>query len=115
MRTILIVIFTMVILVMLVATVQASLDSNVLTALEELWPDPWFRATLADAYFGFLTFYLWVAYKERTALRRSLWFVLIMALGNIAMAIYMLIQLYRLPEGAGIERLLLRNESATAS
>ena len=49
MRTILIVIFTMVILVMLVATVQASLDSNVLTALEELWPDPWFRATLADA------------------------------------------------------------------
>jgi hypothetical protein len=99
---------------MLVVTIRASLDRSVFDA-GEVVRDPWGLATLVDAYFGFLTFYLWVAYKERTALRRSLWFVLIMALGNIAMAIYMLIQLYRLPEGAGIERLLLRKESATAS
>ena len=99
---------------MIVVTVRASLDRSVFDAGEVI-RDPWGLATLVDAYFGFLTFYLWVAYKERTATRRALWFVLIMALGNIAMAIYMLIQLHRLPEGAGIERLLLREEPSATS
>ena len=56
-------------------------------------PDPWFRATLVDAYCGFLTFFVWVAYNEHTMWRRGLWFVLIMTLGNIAMSVYVLIQL----------------------
>jgi hypothetical protein len=34
--------------------------------------------------------------------------VLIFALGNLAMAGYVLIQLLRLPRGAGVEELLLR-------
>jgi len=69
---------------------------------------PWFIATLFDAYFGFLWFWLWVAYKESSFLLRLVWLVLILALGNIAMASYVLIQLWRLPEGADIEDLLLR-------
>jgi hypothetical protein len=71
--------------------------------------NPWFVATLFDAYFGFLWFWAWVAYKERSWLSRALWLLLILGLGNIAIATYMLIQLHRLPAGAKIEDLLLRH------
>ncbi|MBL6749634.1 MAG: DUF1475 family protein [Nevskia sp.] len=69
---------------------------------------PWFIATLVDTYLAFFTFWLWVAYKETSNLARAAWLVLIFALGNMAIAGYMLIQLYRLPRGAGVEDLLLR-------
>jgi hypothetical protein len=95
---------------MLAATIQASMEQNVLVALEELWPDPWFRATLADAYFGFLTVYIWIAYRERTLTARVLWFVALMLLGNFAIAAYILIALYKLPAKAPLERMLLRKE-----
>lgn len=74
--------------------------------------NPWLVATLFDAYFGFLWFWLWVAYKESGWLAGMVWLVLILLLGNIAMAIYMLIQLWRLPAGASVEQLLLRRRSA---
>lgn len=72
--------------------------------------NPWLVATLFDAYFGFLWFWLWVAYKERSWIARGLWLVLILALGNIAMAAYMLLQLWKLPSGATARDLLLRRE-----
>jgi len=56
----------------------------------------WTIATMFDAYFGFLTFYVWVFYKERRWLPRVAWFVAIMVLGNMAMASYVLLQLARL-------------------
>lgn len=93
---------------MLYVTGAASLDRGVFTAGGALWPDPWFRATLADAYCGFLTFYAWVFYREQSRAGRMLWFVAIMLLGNIAMALYMLVLLFRLPADAGPEQLLLR-------
>ena len=43
----------------------------------------WTIATLVDAYYGFITFYVWVLWKETRALPRVLWFVAIMALGNM--------------------------------
>ena len=57
---------------------------------------PWAVATLYDAYCGFITFFVWVCFKERSLLAKVLWFILIMALGNIAMSAYMLIQLFKL-------------------
>lgn len=72
-----------------------------------LFGEPWFVATLLDAYCGFITFYAWVAYKEKHALPRVLWFLAIMGLGNIAMAVYMLIQLLRLRPGESCRHLLL--------
>ena len=42
--------------------------------------NPWAMATLWDAYFGFITFFVWVCYKERSIMPRIVWFVLIMAL-----------------------------------
>ncbi len=71
---------------------------------------PWFIATLFDCYFGFLTFFAWVAYKERSVVARVGWLLGILALGNIAMATYMLIQLFRLPRSATMEDLLLRRK-----
>lgn len=70
--------------------------------------NPWFVATLADAYFGFLWFWAWIAYKEPSNSTRGLWLVLVLGLGNLAMAAYMLIQLRKLPPGATAEQLLLR-------
>jgi len=76
-----------------------------------LWPDPWFVATLVDAYIGFVIFYLCGAYKERTALSRILWFLLIMALGNMAAAFYVLLQLGKLRSVDPWEKLLVREDS----
>ncbi len=104
------VLFASILVAMLAVTVTASLDQGVFEAGSELWPDPWFRATLADAYFGFITIYLWIAYKERSWPARSLWFFLVMGLGNIAIAIYLLIQLFRLRPGDSPSKLLLRAE-----
>jgi hypothetical protein len=73
---------------------------------------PWLIATLFDAYFGFLWFWLWVAYKEESWAVRGIWLVLILLLGNMTMAAYMLLALRRLPPGGGIEDLLLRRRGA---
>ena len=60
-------------------------------------PDRWWTiATLIDAYYGFLTFYVWVFYKELSSPSRIGWFVAIMLLGNMAMAAYVLRELARL-------------------
>ncbi len=102
--------FAFVLLGMLAVTTIATLDRGVFEAAADLWDDPWFRATLADAYFGFLAVYVWIAYREGSWGRRVLWFVLLMGLGNIAIAIYVLIQLFRLPPDAKVPDLLLRPE-----
>jgi hypothetical protein len=56
--------------------------------------DPWVIATLFDAYWAFITFYAWVAWKEQSWGARVLWFVSIILLGNITMAAYMLRELF---------------------
>lgn len=91
---------------MTVMTVRTSLA----VSLRDAWPgyaaNPWAVATLWDAYFGFVTFYLWVVYKETKLAPRVLWFVLIMGLGNIAMSLYVLIQLMRLGRDEPVETIL---------
>ena len=93
---------------MTVMTIRTSLTIS----LWEAWPtyaaNPWAVATLWDAYFGFLTFYVWVCFKEAGWVSRSIWFVLIMGLGNIAMSLYVLIQLFRLKPDQPAEALLRR-------
>lgn len=75
-------------------------------------PDRWWtRATLIDAYYGFLTFYAWVFYKEPRALPRIAWFVAIMLLGNMAMSAYVLLQLARLRSDEPAAAILLRRDA----
>ena len=93
---------------MTVMTIRTSLAVSLLEAWPSYAANPWAVATLYDAYFGFLTFYVWVAYKERKMLSRILWFLLIMGLGNIAMSLYVLIQLLRLRRDDPAEAVLWR-------
>lgn len=97
-KTLLKLLFSGILLAMMAVTGWASLHQAV-----QHWgglttgPDRyWTIATLMDAYCGFLTFYAWVFYKERRWLPRTAWFLAIMALGNMAMAAYALLQLMRL-------------------
>ncbi len=93
---------------MLVLTLIASWEQGLVPAARALWPDAWFRATLADAYIGFVTMYVWIAYKEPRVSARIVWFVLLMTLGTIAISGYVLYQLYRLKPTDSLERVLLR-------
>jgi hypothetical protein len=93
---------------MVVLTIRTSLTVSLLEAWSDYAANPWAVATLYDAYFGFVTFYVWVAYKERKLGFRVLWFVLIMGLGNIATSLYVLIQLFRLKAEEPAEAILRR-------
>ncbi len=93
-------------------TVVAGTQQGLFEAGALLWPDAWFRATLADAYFGFLIAYCWIYYKEPSPGGRALWFALVMTLGTIAVSAYLLIRLYRLPPDSSAEALLLRARTA---
>jgi hypothetical protein len=113
-RIVLISLFGSILTGMLAVTIYASLDRSILDVGSQLTSDAWFHATLADAYFGFLTFYVWVAYKESRWRQRVVWFVLIMTLGNIAMSIYVLMELWHWDKDRGFEAILLRAHSSTA-
>lgn len=108
MKILLKLLFSVIFLAMTAVTIHASLQVSLWSAWDSFAANPWAVATLYDAYFGFLTFYAWVAYKERTWLSRLSWLVLIMCLGNIAMSVYVLIQLFRLKPDQPAEAVLLR-------
>ena len=58
--------------------------------------DRWVVATLFDAYFAFIAFFVWVAWKETTLALRVLWFIAIILWGNLAMSLYLLVELFRI-------------------
>lgn len=86
-------------------TVTASLERGVFEAGGALWPDPWFRITLIDAYFAFLSVWLVMAARERTWTARLTWLAAVLLLGSFAIAGYFLWALHRLPAGADWRRL----------
>ena len=108
MKTILKIAFGAIFVWMIVMTVGPACRSA-WSSLDFFAGNPWAVATLYDAYFGFFTFWCWAAYKERSIAARIIWFLLIMSLGNIAMSLYVLIQLFRLKPGESPEALLLRH------
>ena len=107
-RYLLMLLFVVMLVGMVTMTIVASMDRGIAAAGRELVGDHWFQATLLDAYFAFVTFYVWVAYKETSWLGRIAWFVLIMFLGTIAISVYVLIRLIQLPKDASISDLLTR-------
>ena len=54
-------------------------------------------------------FWIWLAWRENHWPKAVGWFIAIILTGNIAMAAYLLIRLFKLPPGATAERLLLRD------
>ncbi len=97
MITFLRVLFVLVLVSMLAVTSWASMHVSVLKIPSDVLRHPWFIATLVDAYWAFITFYVWAAWKECSGAARILWFIAIIALGNIAMALYFLRELFRVP------------------
>ena len=104
--------FILIICSMLLVTTWASLYESVFVGAQKIAAEPWGIATFADTYFAFLTFYVWVFYKEVSPWAKLIWLLLILTLGNISMAAYVLWQLYKLPEGTPAHQILLRSTSA---
>jgi hypothetical protein len=65
-----------------------------------------------DAYFGFLAFWLYVAWRERTGLARTLWFIALMLLGNFAIAAYALLCLRKAPADASLDVIFFTRKQA---
>lgn len=98
--------FTLILGSMLWVTSWASFQCPLFGVPREVFTHPWFIATLFDAYWGFITFFVWVCYKQTSWLARGAWFVAIMLLGNIAMAAYCLAELFSLPRDGRLADLL---------
>ena len=87
--------FVVVIASMLWATTRAGMNQSLGDfARSATIRDPWVIATLFDAYWAFISFSVWIAWKEPSRAARVLWFVAIILLGNFAMAAYMLRELF---------------------
>jgi hypothetical protein len=100
--------FILVIASMLAVTTWASLHTPIFSIPRDVFTHPWFIATLFDAYWAFIAFYVWVAWKEQSAAARIGWFVAIIALGNIAMAAYLLRELFAVPADGPLDPVFTR-------
>jgi len=85
------------------AAITGKAGLNVVDGYVTVCSEPWGLATMFDAYFGFLAFWLYVAWRERSGLSRVLWLVALMALGNFAIAAYALACLFKAPADASLE------------
>jgi hypothetical protein len=99
MKRVLQLLFTAIMLGVIGVNVWAGRQLSVFDSWPGFQANPWAVATLLDAYCAFLAFYVWVAWRERTRLGRVAWFVLIMGLGSISMALYVLVALARIAPG----------------
>jgi predicted permease len=98
--------FLVVLASMLSVTSWASLQCPLFAVPRDVYAHPWFIATMADTYWGFLTFYVWVFYKQTSGIARGAWLVAILLLGNIAMSVYCLAELFRAAPGDGLAPVL---------
>jgi hypothetical protein len=103
--------FALVLASMLAVTTWASLQCPLFAVPRAVFAHPWFVATMFDAYWGFVTFFVWTCYKETSWLARLAWCVAIMLLGNIAMASYCLAELFRPPRDGTLAELLVRRRA----
>ena len=107
------VLFVVVIASMLAVTTWASLHTPIFSIPRDVFTHPWFIATLFDAYWAFIAFYVWVAWKEQSAAARIGWFVAIIALGNIAMAVCLLRELFAVPADGPLDPVFTRRNAGS--
>lgn len=104
--------FGVVLVSMLCVTTWASLQCPLFGVPRPVATHPWFIATLFDAYWGFVTFLVWVGYKEASWTARIAWLAAVLTLGNIAMASYCLRELFNPPASGRVQDLLVRRNPA---
>jgi len=51
---------------------------------------------------------VWLAWKEQSLAARVLWFIAVMLLGNIAMSVYVLAELFRIRESSQLAEVITR-------
>lgn len=107
MRSLLIAVFTGILVAMVGVTVHAQLEQSIWDTWPTYSANPWAIATLWDAYFGFTIFWIWVVARETNWGTRILWLILIYGLGNMATALYALIQVVRLGPDEPVRNVLL--------
>lgn len=54
---------------------------------------PWGIVTLVDVYVGFALFSMWIVYREAALPPKVVWIVLLLLLGNLLAAVYVLLAL----------------------
>ena len=105
-RSLLISVFSLFIFSLLALTTWASFERNVFDNAH-LLKDRWFLATLMDAYWGFFTVYLWMAYKLNGWASRLLWLIAVVSLGNIAIGFFVIWQIIKWEPKMGLSSLIL--------
>jgi hypothetical protein len=100
---------------MIYVVVSTSIESSLFNEWSYLGSIPWMTATLKDFYANIIVLFAWVAYKERSRALKAVWLVLFVCLGSIAVTFYVLLQLFKLKPGEGIENVLLRAPVVTQS
>lgn len=109
--------FLVMFVVMTYQIIKTSLQSNLFT-LMETWgepgvdPYPWFSATLWDFYANFLLIACFVAWKENSWLRATLWIIFLGAMGSPGTALYVLVQLIKLKPNEGLKELFTTRKHA---
>ena len=103
------ILFGFIFLSLLAWTSYASVKQPVMAwgGLSALPDKYWTIATLMDAYYGFITFFVWVCFKETRCAPRLAWFIAIVLAGNMAMSLYVLIQLMKLAPGQKVSDILV--------
>lgn len=89
------VLFSIMFLLLLYITIQASLGENVITASGSLWKDDWFKATIIDFYNNQLIIFFWIIYKEVSILKLIVFLILSICLGSYFTIAYILFQFYK--------------------
>ena len=98
---------------MSVLIVWASLEQPIFGIPRDVFTNPWFVATLFDAYFAFVTFYVFVAWKEQSTGARVLWLPVVLLWGNFAMAVYMLVELFRIDHIGRLKEVFMQPREGT--
>jgi len=97
------IIFSILLVWMCYVVISTSVQSNLFKEWNFLGSIPWMRATLWDFYANVLVIFIWVCYKEKSYPLKSVWLILLIALGSIASCAFVLIQLFRLKREEGLK------------
>ena len=100
------ILFVCILASMLWVTSWASLQCPFFGLPHSVATHPWFIATLFDAYWGFITFFVWVSFRQTSWVARIAWLLAILSLGNIAMSSYCLAALSQAPRGGKLSVIL---------
>jgi hypothetical protein len=105
------ILFLVILASMIGVTTWAGMQCPLFAVPRPVATHPWFIATMFDAYWGFITFFVWVCFRQTTWTARLAWFVAILALGNIAMSSYCLAALSQAPKDGKLSDVLVARKA----